>query len=90
MAAGDWILYAGVFHQVRSFGLLWTQLCKYDGVHVAVRRREALRSYTLMMPPRLSQQQIALTHAAARSLQRTSSITCSPRRTGPEPNAHGE
>ena len=34
---GDWIMYAGNFHRVTSFGLLWTQLHRYDGVRVSVR-----------------------------------------------------
>ena len=34
---GDCIIYAGNFHRVTSFGLLWTQLHRYDGVRVSVR-----------------------------------------------------
>jgi hypothetical protein len=31
------IIYKGEFHKVVSFGLLWTQLVRDDGVHVSVR-----------------------------------------------------
>jgi hypothetical protein len=34
---GDFIIYEHKFHKVTSFGLLWTQLHRDDGVRVSVR-----------------------------------------------------
>jgi small-conductance mechanosensitive channel len=34
---GDWIMYKKEFHRVTSFGLMWTQLNRFDGVRVSVR-----------------------------------------------------